>query len=136
MNKHIDNKRKYTCPMHPEIVQDKPGNCPKCGMTLVLLNESENNSAAPPHQHDANPLMGHAGHNHHAMMIADFRKRFYVVLILTIPLMLLSEMIQHWLNIQISFLTEMPLTFNFQPSTFNPQHSLSLSPPPPSDLKD
>ena len=103
MNKHIDNKLKYTCPMHPEIVQDKPGNCPKCGMTLVLLNESENNSAAPPHQHDANPLMGHAGHNHHAMMIADFRKRFYVVLILTIPIMLLSEMIQHWLNLHISF---------------------------------
>jgi len=103
MNKHIDNKLKYTCPMHPVIVQDKPGNCPKCGMTLVLLNESENNSAAPPHQHDANPLMGHAGHNHHAMMIADFRKRFYVVFILTIPIMLLSEMIQHWLNLHISF---------------------------------
>ena len=26
---------KYTCPMHPEIVQDTPGNCPICGMTLV-----------------------------------------------------------------------------------------------------
>jgi FtsP/CotA-like multicopper oxidase with cupredoxin domain/uncharacterized Zn finger protein (UPF0148 family) len=25
----------YTCPMHPEIQQSKPGNCPKCGMTLV-----------------------------------------------------------------------------------------------------
>jgi CopA family copper-resistance protein len=25
----------YTCPMHPEIHADKPGNCPKCGMTLV-----------------------------------------------------------------------------------------------------
>ena len=25
----------YTCPMHPEIRTDKPGNCPKCGMTLV-----------------------------------------------------------------------------------------------------
>jgi Heavy metal binding domain len=25
----------YTCPMHPEVVQDKPGACPKCGMTLV-----------------------------------------------------------------------------------------------------
>ena len=25
---------KYTCPMHPEIVSDTPGNCPKCGMTL------------------------------------------------------------------------------------------------------
>lgn len=26
---------KYTCPMHPDVVQDKPGNCPKCGMRLV-----------------------------------------------------------------------------------------------------
>lgn len=26
---------KYTCPMHPEIVQDKSGNCPRCGMKLV-----------------------------------------------------------------------------------------------------
>jgi transcription initiation factor IIE alpha subunit len=25
----------YTCPMHPEIITDKPGKCPKCGMTLV-----------------------------------------------------------------------------------------------------
>ena len=25
----------YTCPMHPEIMTDKPGKCPKCGMTLV-----------------------------------------------------------------------------------------------------
>lgn len=25
----------YTCPMHPEVQMDKPGNCPKCGMTLV-----------------------------------------------------------------------------------------------------
>jgi hypothetical protein len=25
----------YTCSMHPEVVQDKPGDCPKCGMKLV-----------------------------------------------------------------------------------------------------
>lgn len=27
----------YTCPMHPEVRQDHPGNCPKCGMTLEPL---------------------------------------------------------------------------------------------------
>lgn len=26
---------RYTCPMHAEILQDEPGNCPKCGMKLV-----------------------------------------------------------------------------------------------------
>ena len=26
----------YTCPMHPEVVQDSPGHCPKCGMKLVV----------------------------------------------------------------------------------------------------
>lgn len=26
----------YTCPMHPEVISDKPGKCPKCGMTLVI----------------------------------------------------------------------------------------------------
>jgi hypothetical protein len=25
----------WTCPMHPEVVQDHPGKCPKCGMDLV-----------------------------------------------------------------------------------------------------
>ena len=29
----------YTCTMHPEIISDKPGKCPKCGMTLVKKNE-------------------------------------------------------------------------------------------------
>src|SRR6185436_9315286 len=53
--------------------------------------------------HDNNPPMGHAGHDHHAMMIRDFKKRFYAVLILTIPVMLFSPMIQHWLNIHWMF---------------------------------
>lgn len=28
-------KTVYTCEMHPEVVSDKPGKCPKCGMELV-----------------------------------------------------------------------------------------------------
>jgi Cu(I)/Ag(I) efflux system membrane fusion protein len=40
--KHMDSEEhesahvhKYTCAMHPEVVQDSPGTCPKCGMKLV-----------------------------------------------------------------------------------------------------
>jgi Cu+-exporting ATPase len=32
----LQGKTIYTCPMHPEVQQDHPGNCPKCGMTLEL----------------------------------------------------------------------------------------------------
>jgi rubrerythrin len=28
----------YTCPMHPEVISDKPGKCPKCGMNLVPVS--------------------------------------------------------------------------------------------------
>jgi Cu2+-exporting ATPase len=54
-------------------------------------------------QHGSNPSMGMAGHNHHAMMIADFKKRFYVVLVLTIPIMLLSTMIQRFMGVNWQF---------------------------------
>jgi membrane fusion protein, copper/silver efflux system len=32
-------KASYTCPMHPDVVADKPGKCPKCGMDLVAKNQ-------------------------------------------------------------------------------------------------
>ena len=47
--------------------------------------------------------MGHGEHDHHAMMIEDFRKRFWVVLVLTVPVMALSPMIQHWLGVHWAF---------------------------------
>ncbi len=33
--------KKYTCPMHPEVVMDKPGKCPKCGMKLVAKKSTK-----------------------------------------------------------------------------------------------
>ena len=54
-------------------------------------------------QHGDNPSMGMEGHDHHAMMIADFKKRFYVVLILTVPVMLLSTMIQQFMGVNWQF---------------------------------
>ena len=34
-------KQKYTCPMHPEVVANHPGSCPKCGMKLVPVDEEK-----------------------------------------------------------------------------------------------
>ncbi len=60
----------YTCPMHPEIRQDRPGTCPKCGMTLEPempgLEEGEN------------------------VELADFRRRFWWTLPLTVVVTLLA----------------------------------------------
>lgn len=30
------DKVAYSCPMHPEVISDKTGKCPKCGMELVI----------------------------------------------------------------------------------------------------
>ncbi len=35
---HPNNRaKKYTCPMHPEVVRNRPGKCPICGMQLVKI---------------------------------------------------------------------------------------------------
>src|SRR5271163_665363 len=60
----------YTCPMHPQIRQVGPGNCPICGMTLV-------------------PVMPTAdvGENHE---LTDMTRRFWVGLVLTLPVFILE----------------------------------------------
>lgn len=41
------SKQLYTCVMHPEVVSDKPGECPKCGMPLVPMKQSVATNAFP-----------------------------------------------------------------------------------------
>ena len=48
----------YVCPMHPEVVQNEPGSCPKCGMDLVAREAGE---PAPEHDHGHD----HREHRHH-----------------------------------------------------------------------
>jgi hypothetical protein len=36
-----EKSQKYTCVMHPEVISDHPGNCPKCGMKLVPVGEGK-----------------------------------------------------------------------------------------------
>ena len=34
-NQNNESTKTYTCSMHPEMISDKPGKCPKCGMVLI-----------------------------------------------------------------------------------------------------
>jgi len=48
-----------------------------------------------------NPGHGQMGHDHHKMMIADFKKRFWVTLALTVPILLFSPMIQGFFGYEL-----------------------------------
>jgi Cu2+-exporting ATPase len=59
-----------------------------------MENQKKHHHSKMEHEHGAIP-MGSSGHDHHKMMIADFRKRFWVTLVLTVPILFFSPMIQH-----------------------------------------
>ena len=61
----------YTCPMHPEIIRDKPGSCPKCGMALEPMG-------VPTGDEGPNPEL------------VDFTRRFWVSAVLSVPLLIVA----------------------------------------------
>ncbi|MEW6634581.1 MAG: heavy metal translocating P-type ATPase [Pseudomonadota bacterium] len=61
----------YTCPMHPEIVRDKPGSCPICGMALEPMG-------VPTGEEGPNPEL------------VDFTRRFWVSAVLSLPLLVIA----------------------------------------------
>lgn len=65
----------YTCPMHPEIVQDNPGSCPKCGMTLEPRTvEAEEDTSE----------------------LDDMTRRFWVSTLLAIPVFFSAMAAEFW----------------------------------------
>ncbi|QPC88420.1 heavy metal translocating P-type ATPase [Mesorhizobium sp. NBSH29] len=61
----------YTCPMHPEIVRDKPSSCPLCGMALEPMG-------VPTGDEGPNPEL------------VDFTRRFWVSAVLALPLFIIA----------------------------------------------
>src|SRR6266513_5252980 len=45
-----EKKQKYTCAMHPEVITDHPGNCPKCGMKLVPIKNRKRSTSNVEHR--------------------------------------------------------------------------------------
>jgi Cu+-exporting ATPase len=62
----------YTCPMHPEVQQDHPGNCPKCGMALEPMS----------------PTAG--SHDEENTELRDMTRRFWIGAALTLPVFVLA----------------------------------------------
>lgn len=82
----------YTCPMHPEIRQDHPGNCPKCGMTLEPV--------IPELEEEENPEL------------RDFQHRFWWTLPLTVVVFVLA-MLGHrlqWMEMRTQSWVELILS--------------------------
>ncbi len=98
----IDAAGRYTCPMHPEVLQDKPGPCPKCGMALepvaITRPQQKIEYTCPMHPQIVReapgncPICGMAleprtitlaeEENHE---LKDMRRRFWISVVLTIP---------------------------------------------------
>jgi Cu2+-exporting ATPase len=68
--------------------------------------------------HSMNSPMGSQGHDHHRMMIADFRKRFWVSIAASIPVLLLSMMIQEFFGFSVAFTGDKYLLFAFSSIIF------------------
>lgn len=79
----------YTCPMHPEIQQEKPGMCPECGMQLV------------PAKRKSNTHKDHGGFNKHEGHSTNiFKMKFWVSFALSIPVVIYSDVAQKLLGFQ------------------------------------
>ncbi|KKW45937.1 MAG: Cation transporting ATPase, E1-E2 family [Parcubacteria group bacterium GW2011_GWB1_56_8] len=86
---HGDGSREpaYTCPMHPEVVSDKPGLCPECGMNLVPAQQKK-------HAHGTED--GFDKHRGHSTNI--FKAKFWVSFLLSIPIVAYSDIAEELLR--------------------------------------
>lgn len=108
---HTDNQAEmtvgsnvtYTCPMHPEVVADKPGKCPKCGMPLVAQAMRGKDLMVTSNKPQAASGGGHDHTEHHRLMMEEFRKKFWVILPATLVVLALSSQIQQWLGFSFDF---------------------------------
>ncbi|KKR19244.1 MAG: hypothetical protein UT49_C0002G0090 [Parcubacteria group bacterium GW2011_GWF1_39_37] len=110
----------YTCPMHPEVQQDKPGSCPKCGMRFVKSEAKTDHNAHVGHTMGDPSKMGFwekfkmsmsmtmgmdhtglAGREMARLMEIDIRNKFFFSLILTIPIILYSPLGTEFLKLNL-----------------------------------
>ncbi|MGB9591349.1 MAG: heavy metal translocating P-type ATPase, partial [Candidatus Kryptoniota bacterium] len=89
---------KYKCP-ECGMEYDRPGKCTMDGATLVEMTGDKHTSE----NHEHSKYKTHNHENHHKHMLKDFKKRFIVSSIVTIPILLLSPLIQSLLGYSVTF---------------------------------
>lgn len=72
------------------------------------MNKEDNHNHAEHeeshHNHEeSHESHNHSGHDHHAHMVTDFRNKFFIILVFTIPIVLLSPMIQNFIGVDWQF---------------------------------
>lgn len=97
---------KYKCPKCG-MEYDKPGKCTMDGATLVKSGDDKYS----PANHDYSEHEKHEHEDHHRHMVKDFRKRFIISAIVTVPILLLSPLIQNLLGYTFAFIFDKYVLF-------------------------
>lgn len=84
----------YTCPMHPEVVQERPGMCPECGMNLVptTKKKTDHSGHGPSTKLGAGKSFDAAQGKHAGHKTSSFLTKFWISLVVTVPIFFYSEM--------------------------------------------
>ncbi len=91
MDNHAANKI-YVCPMHPEVIRDKPGICPRCGMDLALAEQTiEKMADRKKYDKPSFGITKAASGKHVGHSTVAFLRKFWIVSALTIPILAYSE---------------------------------------------
>lgn len=81
-------------------------------------HEGHQKSQSSDHQTINKSDHQHGHHDHHAMMIEDFKKRFWISLVLTVPILALSHMIQQLLGFELTFFGDQYVLFGLSSILF------------------
>ncbi|OLS01982.1 copper-translocating P-type ATPase [Tissierella creatinophila] len=84
-----------------------------------MNHEASNHQDMNHNSHQHHEDQEHEGHSdHHAMMVEDFKRRFYFSLIITVPILLLSPMIQMFLGVEWNFAGDSYILFGLSTILF------------------
>jgi len=103
-NRHSQNELQYTCPMHPEVMNNGPGDCPECGMSLEPLSVPvvDTKYTCPMHPEIMSDVPGSCPScgmvlepltvetDEHNPELEDMSRRFWICTVLALPVFIIA----------------------------------------------